>query len=208
MSTPIPLVEALPRNVNGSIDLRRATFEDDVDAVLSVGPVLTSFKRIGVAIRDPRCKRPHLVVLYRIMEHIHYGTGTSFESRKTIAEGEDLSEKTVENVLYDLRRWGHVDWERRPAPGIHPGRLLHYVLPVCRFSEEDIALVIRKMRGADEQKVPSLTGTNSTRPDGEFPKESTRPSGDFYSKVPAPTGSLHQKVPVLAGSVIYIIIEI
>ena len=98
----------------GTIALGVLQLQDDVDAVVRLGPIVTSFKRLGLAIRDPRCHKPHLRVLYNIMEKLNRTTGTAFPDRKTIAEEEDLAEHTVENVLYDLRRWGHIDWESEP----------------------------------------------------------------------------------------------
>jgi len=150
------------------------TFQDDADAVLRLGRIVTSFRRIGIAIRDPRCKRPHLIVLYALMEAINQATGTAFPSRRTIGQQEGLSEKTVENVLYELRNWGHIDWERRAEPDLHKGRLLHYTLPVARWSEEDITKAIVEYRAKP----------NSPRPDG-------------YSECPPQGG---QKVPVPAGT--------
>ena len=153
---------------------------------MRLGPIVTSFKRLGLAVRDPRCHKPHLRVLYNIMEKLSRATGTAFPDRKTIAEEEDLADHTVENVLYDLRKWGHIDWERRTDPR-HKGRLLHYTLPVIRWSEDQIAQAIYALRGESTRPngyskypsqrargVPAPTGTpcQSTRPNGE---KSTRP---------------------------------
>jgi hypothetical protein len=172
------LFDQLPANSSPAIELRRATFDDDAEMTLTQGLVCVSFRRIGIAIDDTeRCKRPHLRVLHCLMRNLHHATGTAFCSRRFIAEELDLSEKTVENVLYDLRQWGYIDWERRAAPELHPGRrLLHYVQPVCRWSEEDITKAIRALQGAAE--VPSGTGTKTPRP-----------NGDYYSKVPVLTGT-------------------
>jgi biotin operon repressor len=126
-----PLFDNVPAQAATAIELRRATFDDDAEMTLTQGLVLVSFKRIGIAIDDTeRCKRPHLRVLHLLMRNLHHATGTAFCSRRFIAEDLDLSEKTVENVLYDLRQWGYIDWQRRAAPELHPGRrLLHYVQP-------------------------------------------------------------------------------
>ena len=59
-----------------------------------------------MAIRDPRCNRPHLIVLVALIEAINQTTGTAFPSRQTIGRQEELSAKTVENVLYELRSSG------------------------------------------------------------------------------------------------------
>jgi hypothetical protein len=171
-----------------SIELRKATFDDDAEMSLTEGLVLTSFKRLGIALEDDRCKRPHLRVLHYLMRHLNHTTGTAYCSRRTVGQDLDLGEKTVDNVLYELRQWGHIDWQRRAAPDQHPGRrLLHYVLPVCRWSEDEITAAIRKIRAS--KKVPALKGTKSTRPDGQFfskvpvltGTQSTRPNGQFLN---------------------------
>ena len=63
--------------------VKEASFQDDADAVVQLGPIVTSFKRLGLAIRDPRCHKPHLRVLYRLMECLNRTTGTAFPDRKT-----------------------------------------------------------------------------------------------------------------------------
>ena len=77
--------------------------------------------------------------------------------------------------LYDLRKWGHIDWERRSDPRHKGRRLLHYTLPVTRWTEEDIT-----------QAVYARAAGESTCPDGdpECPPQRTR--------VPAPTGTPKQ----------------
>ena len=156
---------------NGSPPDSPSSFQDDADAVVRLGPIVTSFKRLGLAIRDPRCHKPHLRVLYNIMERLNRAKGTAFPNRRTVAEEEGLEFHTVENVLYDLRRWGHIDWEKRADPR-HKGRLLHYTLPVIRWSEDQIAQAIYALRG------------ESTRPNGysKYPSQRAR-------EVPAPTGT-------------------
>jgi hypothetical protein len=127
------------------IDIK-PSFRDDTDKVLRLGRIVTSFRRIGLAIRDPRCNRPHLCVLYALMEKLHVKSGTAFLSRRTIARQEYLSEKTVQNVLYDLRSWHYIDWERRAEPDLHEGRLLHYTLPVTRWTDQELLDAILAQR--------------------------------------------------------------
>jgi hypothetical protein len=126
-----------------------------------------------------------------MMEMLHRKTGTAYASRQTIAKGEGLSEKTVENALYDLRRWGHIDWERRAAPDLHPGSLLHYTLPVTRWTDADLVDAIiaqrARIRGgesplpAGDSDSPAERGLRSPLPAGESPRpagvESPRPAG-------------------------------
>ena len=162
-----------------------ARFQDDANAVVRLGTVVTSFKWLGIAIRDPRCQRPHLRVLYNLQERLNRKTGTAFPNRRVIGEEEELEFKTVENVLYDLRRWGYIDWERRAEPELHKGRLLHYTLPVARWSEEQITEAILMWRKEREDKSP--------RPDGDSECPPQR-----VQKVPAPTGT-SKKVPAPAG---------
>jgi hypothetical protein len=146
------------------------TIQDDADAVVKIGTVITSFRRLGLAIRDRRCQRQHLLVLYALMEKLHRRTGTAFPARRAIAEQEGLKYETVENALYDLRRWGHIDWEMRAAPDLHDGRLLHYTLPVTRFTEEDItkAIVALRTRLGDGKPGPQEVKSNAAQ------KSSTR----------------------------------
>jgi hypothetical protein len=173
-----------------AIELRPATFDDDAEMTLTQGLILVSLRRIGIALEDTkRCDRTHLRVLYHLMRHLNHTTGTAFCGRTSIAQELALSEKTIENVLYDLRRWGYIDWQRRAAPDLHPGRLLHYVLPICRYSEDDIAAAIEALRAAVEQKVPAMTGTKTPRLNGDFTAEvpvltGTRASGES----PCPSG--------------------
>src|SRR5262249_2770069 len=125
-----------------------------------------------------RCHRSHLRVLYNLMERLNKGTGTAFPNRRVIGEEEELDYKTVKNVLYDLRNWGYIDWERRAAPDLHDGRLLHYTLPVARWSEAEIATAIIEFR---ESK--------SARPSGHSECPTLR-----ALKVPDPAGT-PEKVP-------------
>ena len=163
------------------------TFSNNSEGVVRLGPLVASFKRLGLAIRDPRCHRPHLRVLYHLMERLNRTTGTAFPGRKVVAQQEELSEKTVENVLYELRAWGYVDWARRAAPMRHAGRrLLHYTLPVVSWSEEDITAAILAYREERDGQGP--------RRDGDKNSLSQR-----AEKLPAPTGS-SMKSPPLDGS--------
>jgi hypothetical protein len=118
------------------------SFQDNADELIRVGRLITSFRRIGLAIRDRRCHRDHLLVLYAIMEKLNEQTGTAFPSRRAIAEQEGLTDRAVENVLYELRLWGYVDWDRRAEPHLHRGRLLHYTLPVLTWTEEELTRAI------------------------------------------------------------------
>jgi hypothetical protein len=194
-----PPVEQAPE---GAIELHRATFDDDREAVVSRGVLVVSFRRLGLAIEDPRCTRPHLRVLNALMRYMNYATGTAFCSRKTVADKLIIAEKTVDNCLYDLRRWGHIDWQRLAAPELHPGRrLLHYTLPVVRYSEEDIEAAIRSLSIASGDKVPVPTGTKSARPNGKNPAEvpvltgsqTARPNGHYSSQTTPPQRAVWAK---------------
>jgi hypothetical protein len=142
-------------------------FKNDADAVVRLGAVVTSFRRLGLAIRDPRCDRPHLRVLYYFMERLNRTTGTAFPDRQNVAADEGLSVKTVENVLYDLRKWGHINWERRAAPSLHKGRLLHYTLPVNRWTEAQITEAIYALRG--ESTLPNRYSKSLSHQPKKYP---------------------------------------
>jgi hypothetical protein len=146
-----------------------SSFQDDIDAVVRLGPIVTSFKRLGLAIRDPRCHKPHLRVLYNIMERLSRTKGTAFPDRKTIAADEDLADHTVENVLYDLRRWGHIE----------PIRDTKAVCTTsCRSPERQLRRAIYALR----VKVPAPTGTQVPVP------EERSPNGYSWEKVPSNGG--------------------
>jgi hypothetical protein len=183
VATPLDRSPAADAASKTATDAKETSFQDDTLAVVRFGTVVTSFKRLCLAVRDPRCQRPHLRVLCNLMEHLNRKTGTAFPSRRLIAEEENIQFKTVENVLYDLRRWGYIDWERRAEPDLHKGRLLHYTLPVARWSEEQITEEILKWRNDREDKSPRSDG------DSECPPQQAQ-------KVPAPAG---EKVPAPAG---------
>ncbi|MGA7328434.1 MAG: hypothetical protein WBX25_29075 [Rhodomicrobium sp.] len=155
------LVESLPRQANGAIDVRRATFQDDADAVLE-GVVVASYRALCAAIRDPRIQRPHLKVLANLTEKISYDTGTAWVSRRAIAAEEGLSDEGAENAVYDLRRWNYVQWERRVSPGNHPGRLLHYTLRPASVSTEQMRSEIEKWCAEHGKKVQALACGKST----------------------------------------------
>jgi DNA-binding transcriptional regulator YhcF (GntR family) len=149
--------------------------KDDADAVVRLGPVIVSFRRIGFAIHDPRIKRHHLRVLYRYMERLNQGTGTAFPGRRKTAEELGVQVEVVENALYELRKWGYITWEKRAEPTLHKGRLLHYTLPVLRWTEEQLTQAIRELRSklaAEEYTTGLVHNGACTQPD--VPK-STRP---------------------------------
>jgi hypothetical protein len=118
------------------------TFQANADELIRVGRVVTSFRRIGLAIRDKRCQRHHLIVLYAMMERLNERSGTAFPSRQIIGKQEGLSDKTVENVLYDLRNWGHIDWERRADANASAERALR------RASEMAAEVIIHRKANA------------------------------------------------------------
>jgi hypothetical protein len=123
------------------------------------------------------------------MDRLSRTTGTAFPDRRTVAEDEGLETHTVENVLYDLRRWGHINWEMRADPR-HKGRLLHYTLPVTSSSEEAIAAAILQLRAERE------ADGRSTRPNGY----STNNYPSLRVPVPAGTSSEESTRPDVGKS--------
>ena len=144
------------------------SFQDNADAVIRIGRLVTSFRRIGLAIRDKRCERSHLIVLYALMEKLNERTGTTFLSRRAISEQEGIGYESVENALYDLRRWGHIDWEMRAAPDLHRGRLLHYTMPVLTWTEEGLAAAILAQRDKLRAKESTAGGVLKSPPQEEY----------------------------------------
>jgi hypothetical protein len=147
------LIEALPRRTNGPIEVRRPTFQDDADAVLQ-GVVLAGFKKLCQANRDPRLERAHRQVLTNIAEKISYLTGTAYPDRRTIAEEEGLSERTVQNSIYELKNWGYLTSKKRASPEQHAGRLTHYTLPIESYSQEEMIAGIEKWCAEMRREIP------------------------------------------------------
>jgi hypothetical protein len=106
------------------------------------------------------------------MELINHKTGTSFPSRRAIAEQEGLNERAVENAVYELRKWGYIDWEKRAQPDLHKGRLLHYTLPVLTWTEDELTKAILAHREAlrDRSTPPTVyTAHGAHRPQSTPP---------------------------------------
>ena len=157
------LVESLPRQANGRIDVRRAAFQDDADAVLE-GVVLAGFKKLAEANRDPRPQRSHRQVLTNIAEKIHYQTGTAWISYHAIAEEEGISERTVQNCIYELKPWGYLASERRACPDQHSGGLTHYTLPIISCSKEQMIAGIEEWCVEMRREIPQPWCKKSTPP--------------------------------------------
>jgi hypothetical protein len=126
--------------------------------------VLASYRTLCVAIRDPRVQRSHLKVLANITEKISYETGTAFPVRRTVAAEEGLSEESVENAVYELRKWLYMHWERRSSPEQHQGRLLHYTLRAVSVTRDDIAAAIEQWCIKNKKEVHLPGCTKSTPP--------------------------------------------
>lgn len=104
------------------------TFDDDIAAVLAQGTLCVSWERIKHAIHDPRLVRHHLKVLAELLDCLNAKAGTAWPSRETLAERCGLNVRTVQNVLYDLRKYHYVTWEKRPSEV--GKRLVHYTVPL------------------------------------------------------------------------------
>jgi hypothetical protein len=156
------LVEVLPRHANGAIEIRRPKFSDDAEAVLE-GLILASYRTLCMAIRDPRVQMPHLKVLANLTEKLSYETGTSWPACRTVAVEEGLGEQNVENILYELRKWLYVHWERGPIPDNHTARGLHYTLRVVSVTDDDRRAAIEQWCDEHKRKV-HLPGCTITPP--------------------------------------------
>lgn len=142
-----------------------ATFDDDVAAVLREGALVICFQRACDALRDRRLDHKERSVLAVLLESMNSETGTAWPSRETIAERLFMSVKTVMNALYELKRMGYVDWERRPLLGGRP--LIQYTVPLARFDREALQLAIadaimsmRAAPPAGHKKLPRPQGTS------------------------------------------------
>jgi hypothetical protein len=81
-------------------------------------PTVASFKRLGLAIKDPRLNRAHLRVLERLMDRLNTSTGTAWPGRAAIAEAAGLNPDRAQNCLYDLRKCGLLAVGAARAPGV------------------------------------------------------------------------------------------
>jgi hypothetical protein len=157
------LVKALPRRPNRVVEILRATFQDDADAVQQ-HVFLAGFKKLAEANWDPRMERAHRQVLTNIAEHISDKTGTAYPDWRSIAEEEGLGEGTVRNCIYELKKWGYLVWERRESPDQHAGRLTHYTLPVVSYSRDEMVAGIEAWCAEMRREIPRPWGKNSTPP--------------------------------------------
>jgi predicted transcriptional regulator len=158
-----------------------ATFDDDIAAVLREGALVICFQRACDALRDRRLDHKERSVLAVLLESMNSETGTAWPSRELIAERLFVSVKTVMNALYELKRLGYVDWERRPLQGGRP--LIQYTVPLARFDREALQLAIAEaiigMRNAPDaghKKVPRPQGT-SQKTALYSGQENARPAG-------------------------------
>lgn len=92
------------------------TFEDDVAAVLAAGTLQVAWDRVRIAVRDPRLLRQHLKVLVELLDCASREAGTAWPSRETLAERCGLHPRSVQNILYTLRKLHYIAWEQRPIP--------------------------------------------------------------------------------------------
>ena len=137
------------------------------------------------AIRDPNISRPGLKVCANLIERLNSETRTAWPSRESIAADEGISEKSVSNLLYDLRAGNYVIWVRMPAPGRQRGTLLQYALasdPIARNSfEQKLDAVAETARSNGQvsypsrRAMPAAAGHQTARPSGP---ETARPSGN------------------------------
>jgi hypothetical protein len=160
---------------NGS-GLNDPQFQDDIDAVLRNGTLRVSLERLQMGIDDPRLDRSHLRVLNCLTRHLNSELAVCWPDRAEIAKRARIEEKSVHNLLYQLRTWGYVSWERRPTPSQNGRVLLHYTFPIARHPTEQIQEEIEKAIAVIREKLD--------RP--ARPSRHARPSGPATAR---PNGS-------------------
>jgi hypothetical protein len=188
----------------------KPSFEDDAAEVVRIGPTIASFNRLGLAIRDPRLNRAHLLVLQKLMSMLSSETGACFPGRDMAAEAVGLEFDRAQNCFYDLRRRGYLRWEKRAQNG---RQLFHYTLPLLSRPVAEIEAAIaeatrekasRKKHTAsrvhDRPCSNSTTGrATTTRPAVD---KSARPAvcsnlnQELEKKEPERRESAHMRAPV------------
>jgi hypothetical protein len=155
MLAPAPVTHLHPAAPN---------FDADAEAVLLETPLVVAFRRFKFALEDRRTDRTELRVLFQLMEKINYTSGTAVVDRSWLADKLGVEKRVLENALYNLRRFGYIDWERRVDAELHPGRrLTHYVLPVTRITEDNLAQALKQFSRALAQKAKSSAIENSEK---------------------------------------------
>ncbi|MFM9850028.1 MAG: hypothetical protein ACKVP3_23085 [Hyphomicrobiaceae bacterium] len=150
------------------------TFQDDIDAVLQRGTLRVSLERLRMAIRDRRLIRGHLLVVDSLIEDLNSESGVAWPSRKTLAQFTGLSEKSVGNLLFDLRNFGYVSWEKRPNPYGKGRPLLHYTFPIRSRSLEELQAAIQV--SLDRLKSTARPwGRSTAQPAGQFKASTAQP---------------------------------
>ena len=138
--------------------------QTEIDAVLAAGAYRIRYERLSAAVRDPRLDWGDVRVLACLCDHINGKLGTSWPSREKIALMEGLSVPSVQNSLYELKRYGYVVWEKRPNPSGKGRRLLQYTFPVRAMPPEhllnEIAKAIVELRRKKLHR-PQCTKTTS-----------------------------------------------
>jgi hypothetical protein len=142
-------------------------FDDDIAAVLARGTLYVAWDQVKVAIHDPRLDRPHLAVLVELLDCLNSKTGTAWPSRELLAMRCRVAVKTVQNVLYDLKKHGYISWEKRPVDG---RRLTQYVVPLAHIDRDQLRAQLDEYLA----KLPARQGNETARHSGQ---KVTRPSG-------------------------------
>lgn len=136
------------------------TFADNLKAVTEEGVLVVRFQRALDGLRDRRLEYAHRAVLAELLEEMNSKKGTCWTLRKTIADRLGMTVKRVNDVLYDLRTWGYISWERQPLPNGNGKPVLQYFIPLALVPRaalhEKIAEAVAELR-----KVPRPRSTPS-----------------------------------------------
>jgi hypothetical protein len=144
------------------------SFDDNLKAVTEEGVLVVRFQRALDGLRDRRLEYAHRAVLAELLEEMNSKKGTCWTLRKTIAERLGMTVKRVNDVLYDLRTWGYISWERQPLQKGSGKPVMQFFIPLALMPratlQEKIAAAIAELR-----KLP--------RPRSTPPVEHTPPAG-------------------------------
>jgi hypothetical protein len=111
------------------------------------------------ALRDRRLEHAHRAVLAELLEDMGSKNGKCWTLRETLAERLGMSVRTVNNVLYELRTWGYVCWEKLPNPLDDTKLTFHYTVALALKPRADLQADITRAVEALRKSTPRAVHT-------------------------------------------------
>lgn len=165
-------------------------FDDDIAAVLARGTLHVAWDRLNLAVHDTRLQRPHLRVLAVLLDHLNARQGTAWPSREFIAMRCDITVRSVQNILYELRKLNYVSWEKRKLDG-DGRRLVQYTVPLAHIDADALKAQIEAYLAPIREKIARDRVQKIARPDVQ---KTTRPDVHARPNVQKPACPSVQKV--------------